>query len=80
MTLQLNCGQIPATEWLRSIGSQPDTESTIVMLRTSWCINDITAEYIAKTIFPVVSSENQKWLLVTMPDGWHWQVEEIESE
>jgi hypothetical protein len=79
VTLQLNCGQIPATEWLRSIGSQPDTESTIVMLRASWCINDMTAENIAKTIFPMVCSEDQKWLLVTMPDGWHWKVED-ESE
>lgn len=78
MQLGLQCGQVPPDEWLRSIGSQRDTESAIVMLRTNWCINDITAEYIAKTIFPIAIGEAE--LVVTMPDGWHWQVEETESE
>ena len=78
MTLGLQCGQVPPSEWLRDIGSQPDLESTITMLRITWGINDMTAENIAKTIFPVAIGDRE--LAVTMPDGWHWEVEETESE
>jgi hypothetical protein len=78
MTLGLQCGQVPPSEWLRDIGSQRDLESTIVMLRTTWGINDMTAENIAKTIFPIAIGDRE--LVVTMPDGWHWEVEETESE
>jgi hypothetical protein len=48
------------------------------MLRTTWGINDMTAENIAKTIFPIAIGDRE--LVVTMPDGWHWEVEETESE
>lgn len=78
MTLGLQCGQVPPSEWLRDIGSQRDLESTIVMLRTTWGINDMTAENIAKTIFPVAIGDKE--LVVTLPDGWHWELEENESE
>lgn len=78
MQLGLQCGQVPPSEWLQTIGSQRSVESAIVMLRTTWGINDATAENITKGIFPTAIGDKE--LVVTMPDGWHWQVEENESE
>lgn len=72
MQLGLQCGQVPPSEWLRDIGSKRSLESAVEMLSKTWGITDITAENIVKGIFPIAVGDRE--LVVTMPDGWHWQV------
>lgn len=86
MTLGLQCGQVPPSEWLQAVGSTRSLESAIAMLSKTWGITDITAENIVKGIFPIAVGDRE--LVVTLPDGWDWQlklpdgwnVQENESE
>lgn len=80
MRLGLQCGQVPPSEWLVDIVTwkKRSTECATDFVRRTWGINDATARNIVTGIFGVAIGDKE--LVVTMPDGWHWQVEENESE